>query len=285
MVLATSTNYPDALAGGPLARSLNAPLLLTRPEALSPETRAEIERLGARTAVLLGGVGALSAAVEAELVTMGLTIDRVAGGNRFETAQLISARVPATTVYVTEGQNADPNRGWPDAVAVSGLASFEERPILLVTRDKAPDATLAALDALNVTEVVVVGGDGAVSAATAAALDGPGRTVIREAGTSRFGTSVKIAERAVAAGASTFDLWFATGLSFPDALAAGPAVAKADGVLLLVHGTRTTGGSEVYTWLNGLADDDVLRATFIGGAGALTDDVANALLDAAGIQP
>ncbi len=285
VVLATSTNYPDALAGGPLARTLNAPLLLTRPEALSPETRAEIERLGARTAVLLGGVGALSSAVEAELVQMGLAIDRVAGGNRFETAELISQRVPATTVYVTEGQNADPNRGWPDAVAVSGLASFEQRPILLVTRDKAPDATLSALDALNATEVVVVGGEGAVSAATAAALDGPGRTVIREAGASRFGTSVKIAERAVAAGASTFDLWFATGLSFPDALAAGPAVAKADGVLLLVHGTRTSGGSEVYAWLNGLADDDVLRATFIGGAGALTDDVANALLDAAGIQP
>ncbi len=283
VVLATATNYPDALAGGPLARTLDAPLLLTAPTALSPDTRAEIERLGARTAVLLGGIGALSQAVEDELMTMGLTIDRLAGANRFDTAKLISARVPSTTVYVTEGINVDPNRGWPDAVAVSGLASFERRPILLVAQDKAPQATLDALTALNATDVVVVGGEGAVSAATVAQLESTGATVIREAGASRFGTSVEIAERSMAAGASTFDLWFATGLSFPDALAAGPAVAKANGILLLVHGTRVTGGAEVYGFLNGLEDDDVLRATFVGGPGALTDEVANALLDAAGI--
>lgn len=285
VVLATSTNYPDALAGGPLARRLDAPLLLTEPGALSPVTRAEIERLGARTAVLLGGTVALSQAVEDELDDdMGLDVDRIAGGDRFETAQLISQRVPATTAYVTEGANADPNRGWPDAVAVSGLASLEQRPILLVTRDGVPDPTLQALDDLGATEVVVVGGETAVSASTASTLGASGATVTREWGPTRFGTSVAIAERTIAAGASTFDLWFATGLAFPDALAAGPAVAKANGVLLLVHGTRPDLGEEVYDFLASLDDTAVLRATFIGGTTALTNEVATALLDAAGID-
>ncbi len=284
VVIATASNYPDALAGGPLARSLDAPLLLTSPSALSAATRAEIERLGASNAVLLGGVGALSPAVEEELAgDMGLTVDRIAGGNRFHTAQLIAERIPATTAYVTEGINADSHRGWPDAVAVSGLASLEQRPILLVAHASAPQPTLDALDAMNATDAIVVGGEGAVSTAVVNAIEATGVAVERLSGTSRFGTSVEVAKRSVAAGATTFDLWFATGLSFPDALAAGPAVAKDNGVLLLVHGTRPEGGSEVYGYLESLDDADVLRTTFVGGTGALTDDVAAKLLSSAGI--
>ncbi len=79
------------------------------------------------------------------------------------------------------------------------------------------------------------------------------------------------------------DLWFATGLALPDALAAGPAVAKVDGVLLLVHGTNTSGGQEVYDYLRGLGDEEVQRATFVGGTSAITDAVATDVLDAAGL--
>jgi hypothetical protein len=136
---------------------------------------------------------------------------------------------------------------------------------------------------LNVTEVVVVGGEAAVSAAVEATLGQAVTTVTRETGPTRFATSVAIAERSVTAGASTFDLWFATGLAFPDALAAGPAVAKTNGILMLVHGRDTGGGPEVYEFLGNLSDDDVLRATFVGGPAAITDEVAFALLDAAGI--
>ena len=285
VVIATATNYPDALAGGPLARKLDAPLLLTDPLSLSPETRAEIERLGASRAVLLGGTVALSSAVQSELVSMGLDVDRIAGQTRFETARLISQRVPATTVYVTEGANADPNRGWPDAVAVSGLASFEQRPILLVSRDEAPADTLEALDDLGATEAVIVGGEAAVSAATQATIAARGVDVTREAGTTRYGTSVEVAKRSAAAGATTLELWFATGLSFPDALAAGPAVAKAGGILMLVHGLEPTFGEEVHEYLRGLDDGQTARATFVGGVNAVTDAVAAALLSSAGIQP
>jgi hypothetical protein len=289
VVIATAENYPDALAGGPLARKLDAPLLLTFRHELHPSTKAEIERLGATNAVLLGGTSALSTAVEDALKAMGLTTDRIAGTNRFHTAGLIADRVPATTAYVTEGANPDPRRGWPDAVAVSGLASFEQRPILLVTRDAVPAETAAAMGRLAVTEAVVVGGEAAVSAATATALgdpDGDGTsqvTVTRESGPSRFATSVKIAERSVAAGASTLDLWFATGLSFPDALTAGPAVARSGGVLALVHGQDVAGGPEVYAWLETLDDDDVLRAWFVGGTAAISDAVAAKLAASAGI--
>ena len=289
VVIATGTNYPDALAGGPLARRLDAPLLLTDPTALSPATAAEIQRLGAVHAILLGGPGALSGQVESDVRGLGLTTERIAGRDRFETAGLIADRVPSTTVYVTEGANADPNRGWPDAVAVSGLASFELRPIILVTRTTFPTASRDAMTRLGVTDAVVVGGEVAVSAETAAEIadpDGDGTPevrVTRVAGASRYDTSVALATRSVAAGASTFDLWFATGLSFPDALAAGPAVARSGGVLLLVHGRDPNGGPEVYEWLEDLDEDDTLRAWLVGGTSAVTDEVADRLVAAARI--
>ncbi len=289
VIIAVASNYPDALAGGPLARVEDAPLLLTEREALNADTRAEIVRLGASKAILLGGHAALAPEVESALDGMGLVTERIAGGDRFDTARLISRRVPATTAYVTEGSNPNPSRGWPDAVAVSGLAAFEERPILLVNRDEAPSATLEALAELNATEVVVVGGEVAVSATTAEALADyvPGgadeATVTREAGGSRFATSVKIAQRSVAAGASTQDVWFATGLAFPDALTAGPAVARSGGILVLVHGQDPDDGDDVYAYLDTI-EGEVLRAWFVGGVAAISDAVASRLASALGIS-
>jgi len=43
--VATGTNFPDALAGGPVAGILGGPILLVTPDSVPEQTRAEIERL------------------------------------------------------------------------------------------------------------------------------------------------------------------------------------------------------------------------------------------------
>jgi len=58
--LATGTNYPDALAGGPAAGGVRAPLLLTQPTCMPKATLDEIKRLGAVRTVVLGGSGVVS---------------------------------------------------------------------------------------------------------------------------------------------------------------------------------------------------------------------------------
>ena len=47
-ILAQGMDFPDALAAGPLAKALNAPILLSRSDRLSPETEAELMRLGVK---------------------------------------------------------------------------------------------------------------------------------------------------------------------------------------------------------------------------------------------
>lgn len=57
--LATGTNFPDALAGGPAAAAEGGPLLLVAPDAV-PEAAAEaLARLRPRALVALGGPGAI----------------------------------------------------------------------------------------------------------------------------------------------------------------------------------------------------------------------------------
>lgn len=237
VVLARADLYPDALAGAPLATDHAAPLLLTDPTTLSAPSAAEIARLGATRVLLLGGTAAIDEAVEADLRGRGLQVDRFAGTNRFATAAQIAAALGAVhpAAFVAEGQHGDPERGWPDALAVAPLAAHAGRPILLTTRDTLPPETLAALDTGGTTEVTIVGGTVAVGQDVEAQLTAAGRRTARLAGADRYATAAMIHAAAVAAGMDRAVLWLATGHNFPDALAAGPAVAALGESLMLVH--------------------------------------------------
>ena len=63
--IATGVNFPDALAGGPLAGTSKAPMLLVPGRCITNAVRTELERLGVTGVVLLGGEGAVSGAVGA----------------------------------------------------------------------------------------------------------------------------------------------------------------------------------------------------------------------------
>ncbi len=61
--IATGANFPDALAGGPVAAAAKAPLLLVTGPCLPGNVRAELDRLGATKLVLLGGDTIVPAAI------------------------------------------------------------------------------------------------------------------------------------------------------------------------------------------------------------------------------
>ncbi|MFP5322032.1 MAG: S8 family serine peptidase, partial [Acidimicrobiia bacterium] len=275
VVLARSDAYADALAAAPLAASLGAPVLLSGGDALRTDVATTIDRLGATSAVLVGGPGALSAALEQQLRDAGLAeVRRIAGSDRFDTARRIALEVGGTRAYVVEGANGSPSRGWPDAVAVSALAAQQGRPILLTTRDAVPAATASAMAQLGTSAVTIVGGTGAVSDAVAQQLSGTA-TVRRIAGATRYDTSARLAEAAVAAGATGDAVWLATGRSWPDALAAGASAGAAGAVLLLVDGSGLTGSPESAAWL--AARPDLRDVVLVGGPSSLSVEVESAV--------
>ena len=58
--LASGADYPDALAGGPVAARAGAPLLLTQKDCVPTSILSELTRLGATKIVVLGGTSAIS---------------------------------------------------------------------------------------------------------------------------------------------------------------------------------------------------------------------------------
>lgn len=81
-VLASETNYPDALAASSLAGDRNAPILLTDPKSLSEETKARLKRINPQILFIVGGEAAVFSKVGKnveELLGESCTVIRLAG--------------------------------------------------------------------------------------------------------------------------------------------------------------------------------------------------------------
>jgi putative cell wall-binding protein/peptidoglycan hydrolase-like protein with peptidoglycan-binding domain len=233
-VIARADAFPDALAGVPLAGAVDAPMLLSTADRLSPQTAEELTRVlppGAPV-YLLGGGAALSHTVATDVEALGFSPQRVAGDGRFDTAAAIARLMPdAGTAIVASGDT------FADALAVSGPAARDGAPILLTTRDALPDATRQALMDRQVERVLIVGGGGAVSDTVRAQLaEIVGQENLeRIAGATRFETAAAVARRFFPQ-ADTVAV--ASGLTFPDALAGGRHAAALQAPLLLVDPQR-----------------------------------------------
>jgi putative cell wall-binding protein len=266
-VVAATLLTTASLAAAPLAAQLGGPVLLTQSDALATADLVELTRLGAKDVWLAGGTSALSPAIATELADRGFTWHRFQGATRYDTARQIAEQVGGTSVFVTSAT------AWPDAVAVSGLAAAKQAPILLVDRDGVPADTTQALGTLHATDITVIGGASSVSDSVLSTLRSiSGATVNRVAGSTRYETSLAVANAAVAQGFSRDHTWVATGSDWPDALAAGPASAALGGVLVLVDGHSGLLSSSLSTWLRNTTD-----LVVVGGDTSITSPAASAL--------
>jgi len=115
VVLARGDQYPDALAGVPLAAYKIGPLLLTDPDHLYPGAEGEIRRIlpQGKIVYILGGPAAVSPAIDAQLVRDGYKVQRFFGNDRFGTAMAIAKQGLGDPKHVIVATG----RGFADALA------------------------------------------------------------------------------------------------------------------------------------------------------------------------
>lgn len=228
VILARSDTYADALAAAPLAAAKRGPLLLTKTGSLNSPTEAEIQRILRRggTVYVLGGTGAISAAVQKRLEGLGFTVKRLFGSDRYATAVAVAVEVEKTIgqpqfIALTTGTN------FPDGLAMGAAAGTFGSTLVLTNGSSLPPATRAYLDARRSVEVVAAGGQ---AAATGAATWGI-------VGEDRYETSAMIADAFFGDPKREVDfpmvLGVATGTNWPDALAASAMLADFGGPLVL----------------------------------------------------
>jgi putative cell wall-binding protein len=168
---------------------------------------------------------------------------RVSGADRFGTA-IAASQVEFPTALSAGAVVLARSDDYPDALVGTALATARNAPLLF--------ANGGALTAGTVTEiqrvlpaggtVYLLGGLAAVPASVATTLTGLGFVVVRYGGADRFGTSLLVAD----ALGDPSTVLLATGINFPDALAAGPAAAHVAGVVLLTDGTVITAAVQAY---------------------------------------
>jgi putative cell wall-binding protein len=261
--VATGEQFPDGLAGGALAAE-SGPLLLVPSDELPDVVHAELQRLAPDRIVIFGGEAAVSAEVAHALQTVAPT-GRLAGDNRYETAAAVSGSWagPVHTVFVATGE------AYPDALAAVPL-TLGSGPLLLTRQHALPPVTAERIQSLQPSEIVVLGGEAAISAGVASQL-AEHAPVRRVGGENRFDTAALLATDPLAPAEPPF-VYASTGDGFGHALAGGVVAAIHGSPLVLSRPNWVE--QPVADALTALAPS---RVVVLGGHEQVSEDVAAAL--------
>jgi putative cell wall-binding protein/lipoprotein-anchoring transpeptidase ErfK/SrfK len=258
-VLASGTDYPDALAATALAGTVGGPVLLTGRDRLDARTAEELQRLAPATVYVVGGGQAVSAEVVAAVQGLGPAVERVAGENRYETAFAVATR--------TIGLGGDPSRvllasgeGFADALSASSLAAGLRHPVVLVSATTDPAVLAERLALLGAAQVWVVGGPAALPDAPLRGLAG----FERLAGRDRTETAVVVARRARELGLGGPPA-VASAATFPDGLTGGTLAGAVRRAPVLL----TSRDQLPVALMDWLAADRPVAVTQLGGAAAI----------------
>ena len=255
VILVNGKDLSEAAVAAPLAKHLDAPVLLTNPNALSSATRKEIQRLNPNTIILLGGKKNLSDKVIDK--TIKAKVKRIGGKDSYETAALVAKELPASSKAVVASSGY-----LHDVLAAAPYAAKNNMPILLTKSDSLPAATKKALKGKKST--IVIGRTKAVSEKVKKQLPKPTRI----SGSDRYDTSAKIAKLMGTKKKS----YVVTGKNMTDAVSASALAAKNGGVLLFVEKTYVSTPVKVVIDQNKLT-----QFTVIGGTNIIDNKVGSEL--------
>ena len=273
IILTSSENYPDALAGSVLAHKLNAPILLvgsnkTAQEKILTYLKDNMDTTG--TVYILGGIGAISKDMEAKITASGFKdINRLGGADRYETnAKLVDTIgvKQGTPIVIVSGEN------YPDSLSISSIAAVNQYPILMVNKNEIPEAIKKEISLIKPSKVCIIGEEGAVSAAVedqvsqTAAIDKT--NIVRIGGVDRFETSLKVIQYF---GLSGSVACVASGNNFPDALA-GSIYAANNNTTIMLIGNSLTKEQKSY-----LKNAKIKIVTILGGEGSVSKDIEDEL--------
>ncbi len=128
IVLASGENYPDALAGAPVAAAAGWPILLTKKGVLPSATQSALGTLKPTKTILLGGAHAISSSVAARVPSP----TRWSGADRYETSRIIADRAFSAGVLTSAELGIATGDSFPDALTAGPRAAGAAAPVVLV---------------------------------------------------------------------------------------------------------------------------------------------------------
>lgn len=263
-------NLIDAMAAGPLASLLNAPILLTDENSkLNQYTKAEIVRLKPTKAYITSGTAVIKPAVINELKSMGIIPIELGGYDQYATSVNIAKKMQALGAKFTKIAVV---AGWvspSDALSIGSIASAQKMPVLATTKSQLPPQVKEYLDSIQglITDSYVIGGTAVVSETVKNSLPGHQQ---RYAGATKYDTNLEVLKN-FATGLKYHAVYVANGETLVDALTGIPLAARDFAPVILTDKILNDATLE-YTKLNFSQNVSVL-----GGQAVVTDNVVNQL--------
>lgn len=269
VVLAGYDGQVDASTGTLLAKNQKAPLLITNKKDIG-EIKAELTRLGAEKVYILGGEKVVYPEVEKQLKAMNLTVKRLGGKSRVETAVKIAEEVFGES-KPSQGFVVDYD-GLVDALAIGPVSAMKNAPIFITHKDKLAGETKAALEKFGLKDLTIVGGEKVVSEKGKKALEAvTGKAVERVSGVNRIRTSLEIAEKYFP---NPKALVIASGYApYADALTSGYFADKMNGPIILSN--VNTIDNEVLLYVG----DKSVDTYVLGGEKVISEKVLTKIKD------
>ena len=275
-IVATSQGYQDALSASALAGLLNnAPVLLTKSNELSSQTKSLLTSKAVKNVIIVGGTGAVSDDVDAEIKALGIKTERIAGGTATTTATAVykwgaDATKTGGTVWGKDAIVATLD-SFQDALSIAPYAYAKHAPIFLT--DKGTKDIRSSVQNYIQTggfeRTLIVGGTAAVSDAVLGKVTNPNRLY----GGTAYTTSRAIANFALGEGMTVTNMGVACGTTYQDALVGAAFLGKLGCVIALADDKNSTTVNSVVA-----KNKDNLRECYIfGGTAAVSQAVEDAL--------
>lgn len=167
VVLVGENAVVDGLASAPLAKSANAPILLTKKDNIPASTMNEIKRLVEKGSkiYLVGGKNTISKEVEAQLIKeINANIVRLAGNDRYETSLEIAEELDTVKVGNLNKAFVVGGNGLADAMSVAAVAANAQEPIIVTPKEGLTKDAKAFLNkTTSIVDADVIGGESNVS--------------------------------------------------------------------------------------------------------------------------
>lgn len=261
-IIVSGENFPDALSAAPLAKKFNAPILLASQNNISNNTLNELKQLGVKQIYIIGGSGALSSKVVKSL--SGYNVQRIAGNDRFETSVRIAEKLgPCSEAFIVTGEN------FPDALSAAPVAAKKGIPLLLTSKNSLPDSVKTFLTTHNISKTYVVGGSDIISSKVVAELPNP--EIVN--GVDRYDRSVNIINK-FSSELDFTNVYLATGLNFPDALAGSTLASKTSSPIILLYPIPSSSTKKLISDKSAL----IKSKKVLGGTSVISDQTLSNLV-------
>ena len=278
VVLVGANAVVDGLAAGPLAKKLNAPVLLTNADSLDTNVENEIKRLlvdnttvgnlKTQTVYIVGGEAVVSENVVDQLEKLGLKVERLAGDRRDTTSLAVAEKMVEEKAKFDQAFVVGAT-GEADAMSIAAHAAKEEAPIIVT----ALDGTLSkeAKKLIDKKQIDIIGGETVVSKELELELKDIDKDnkVVRVKGDNRAETNANVIRKYYSGSKQVYvakDGKVEGNDKLVDALAISPVAANNNGVVVLATNDLTEAQQEALELRASTAE----KMTQVGGGVAET---------------